>query len=559
MNLSYIRAVTGLIAVLLLSACAGDEGPSAVTAPANVRAEAVGLSIRVAWDYPEDDGEMAFNVYRATGADGAPFEKLTAEPLPALQRSFDDAQVTAGVLYRYAVSAVGPQGESARVESPTPVELEADPEPPPPGSYRLEVRRGSDSSGTGTVASSPEGILCDNVSGMGCSASFPEGTPVVLAARAGEGSSFAGWSGACSGTSASDCALTLNADTTVTATFRPAQATLNVSTDGPGSVSSIPEGIACGGDCRESYSLGTTVSLQPTPEEGNVFVGWGGACSGSGACSVRLEADQTVTASFETATLPAPVIRTFTASPKPVKAGSEVILRWETENAETLLLSSDAGLEPTDVTGETSFEIRQTEDTRYTLEARNADGSVTASTEVKIGRPPVITDFSADPATIALGETSTLSWTVAGDGPLTLSIDRGVGDVSGESQVTVEPEKLGNTRYKLTATNAFGKDEATVSVAVKRRYLLTVVLGGEQGDGQRVTSQGVGGIVCGTDCQEVFFEGTIVRLAAEPPDDFERWFVCNSPTASIFCATERGPVLELLLDHEKYVFAYFDD
>jgi hypothetical protein len=44
-----------------------------------------------------------------------------------------------------------------------------------------------------------------------------EGATVTLTASAASGSTFAGWSGGCSG--AGSCVVTLNADTTVTATF----------------------------------------------------------------------------------------------------------------------------------------------------------------------------------------------------------------------------------------------------------------------------------------------------------------------------------------------------
>ena len=80
----------------------------------------------------------------------------------------------------------------------------------PPSQFTLSVSL----SGSGTVTSSPAGIDC----GATCSASFASGSLVSLSAAAASGSTFAGWSGGgCSGTST--CTVTMNAATSVTATF----------------------------------------------------------------------------------------------------------------------------------------------------------------------------------------------------------------------------------------------------------------------------------------------------------------------------------------------------
>src|SRR2546426_394120 len=67
--------------------------------------------------------------------------------------------------------------------------------------------------GSGTVTSNPGGIDC----GSDCTESYTPGTAVTLTAAPSAGSTFGGWSGACTGTGA--CAVTLSADTTVTASF----------------------------------------------------------------------------------------------------------------------------------------------------------------------------------------------------------------------------------------------------------------------------------------------------------------------------------------------------
>lgn len=81
-----------------------------------------------------------------------------------------------------------------------------------PTSHTLSIS--SAGSGSGTITSSPAGIIC----GSSCSHAFTAGTAVTLTAVAAAGSTFTGWSGGgCSGTGT--CAVTLSADTAVTATF----------------------------------------------------------------------------------------------------------------------------------------------------------------------------------------------------------------------------------------------------------------------------------------------------------------------------------------------------
>jgi PKD repeat protein len=68
---------------------------------------------------------------------------------------------------------------------------------------------------------------------------------------------------------------------------------------GTGTVASAPAGIACPADCTEPYAAGTPVTLTATPTGGSTFAGWTGAgCSGTGPCTVLMNASQTVTATF---------------------------------------------------------------------------------------------------------------------------------------------------------------------------------------------------------------------------------------------------------------------
>jgi len=86
-----------------------------------------------------------------------------------------------------------------------------EPPPPPPLAVLLAVRRTG--SGTGRVVSTPDGIAC----GDACSATFAGGTVVTLSQTPAEGSRFAGWSGACSGSGS--CVVALAAPAEVAADF----------------------------------------------------------------------------------------------------------------------------------------------------------------------------------------------------------------------------------------------------------------------------------------------------------------------------------------------------
>jgi pectate lyase len=167
-----------------------------------------------------------------------------------------------------------------------------------PTTQTLTVSKGGQ--GLGTVASTPAGIDC----GSACSASFPTGAVVTLAAAPASGSSFTGWSGACTGTGA--CTVTMSAAQSVMASFGAGTLVfpLTVTKAGTGSGTVTGAGIDCGSTCSASFTSGAVVTLSASPASGSTFTGWSGACSGTGACAVTMSAAQSVVASFATAVDP---------------------------------------------------------------------------------------------------------------------------------------------------------------------------------------------------------------------------------------------------------------
>jgi streptogramin lyase len=170
---------------------------------------------------------------------------------------------------------------------------------PAPASQTLTVAETG--SGGGQVTSSPAGITCSASSNQ-CAAPFTAGTQVTLTASASAGSTFAGWSGGGGCTGTGTCAVTLGANTTVTATFNVIPSfMLSVAPSGTGSgtVTSTPSGITCGATCAASFQSGTQVTLTAAAANGSTFAGWtGGGCSGTQTCAVTLGANTTVNASF---------------------------------------------------------------------------------------------------------------------------------------------------------------------------------------------------------------------------------------------------------------------
>jgi hypothetical protein len=163
--------------------------------------------------------------------------------------------------------------------------------------YALQVS----TNGMGSVNSVPGGIQC----GAGCSASFNSGTVVALTATPAAGNVFSGWAGACSGTGG--CSVTMDAAKSVTATFAAVEATtksLTVTVAGLGGVG-FGDGSSCTATCTKAFNTGSSVTVSAAPAAGYVFMGWGGACTGTAGCVVNMDAAKGVTATFvaSTATL----------------------------------------------------------------------------------------------------------------------------------------------------------------------------------------------------------------------------------------------------------------
>jgi uncharacterized protein YkwD len=75
---------------------------------------------------------------------------------------------------------------------------------------------------------------------------------------------------------------------------------------------------------------------------------------------------------------------------------------------------------------------------------------------------PAISSFSPNPATIAAGQSASLTWNISG--ATSVSINNGVGDVSDVTSVSVAPTQT--TMYTLTASNTAGSVTAATTITV---------------------------------------------------------------------------------------------
>jgi hypothetical protein len=149
------------------------------------------------------------------------------------------------------------------------------------------------SRGSGTVVSSPPGLSCPGT----CTAGFDKGQTVTLTAEPGTGSRLEAWGGACSGHGA--CSVTADEAKTVSAIFGVGTHRLTASVSGKGKIVSSPARISCPSKCVAQFTADATVTLRAVPAKGYKLSGWTGACKGRAGCSVTLNANATVRATFK--------------------------------------------------------------------------------------------------------------------------------------------------------------------------------------------------------------------------------------------------------------------
>jgi hypothetical protein len=365
--------------------------------------------------------------------------------------------------------------------------------------------------GSGTVTSSPPGINC----GTTCSANFATGTPVTLTASAASGSTFVGWSGACSGTGT--CVVTPTTAATVTATFNTSSTSFSLTVTkagtGNGTVTSSPAGISCGSACSAIFNNGT-VTLTASADAGSTFAGWSGACSGTGTCSIATNVNTSVTATFTaaTATFPLSVTKTgvlaafgtVTSSPSGINCGSTCSANYASGTRVTLTASPAsffAGWSgPCSGTG--SCSVTPTAATTVTATFAFSTGTNTLTvTKAGTGSGTV----TSSPAGISCGATCSASF--ASNIVVALTASPAAGSTfagwSGACSGTGGCSVTMTTATAVTAT--FNASSTTFALAVTRA-----------GTGSGTVTSSPTGISCGPTCSASFASRTVVTLTATP-------------------------------------------
>jgi len=164
--------------------------------------------------------------------------------------------------------------------------------PSQPGTATLRVRAAN-----GRVSSTPVGIDC----GDRCVHAFQLGAHITLTAAADPGYGLNTWVGPCTGTGT--CPLTMDGDRSVSADFRPQRTisvTVHTDPNTTGTVTSDPPGIHCSADTCTARFLANRDTVQLSATGDYSTFRWGGACASemSTTCSLPLDANHQVTASF---------------------------------------------------------------------------------------------------------------------------------------------------------------------------------------------------------------------------------------------------------------------
>lgn len=378
-------------------------------------------------------------------------------------------------------------------------------------------------SGSGVVigrAPVPDGVETQLNCGSQCRATVTDVTDPLyqsfsMTATPDPGSTFEGWSGACSGSSRS-CTIggiQRLANYTATARFERKLAPeypIAVAIEGQGSVASTPEGIACGSTCSAIFKTLSTVTLTATPAKDWTFGGWSAECAaaGTGPCALTVDGPKTITARFDPPTYPLSVAVAgegdVASEPAGLACGATCVGRFQTGSTVRLVATPRAGATFTGWSGACAGSAATCD------VVMSAAGAVTATFSGAPGRPLAVVASGADgevvstPAGIACGA---VCGAVFPDGRRVVLTAT---PAEGAQFVRWDGSCVGSTRTCTLTMSAARAAVALFAVAGKTQVLAVTT------SGKGSVRSAPAGIACPTTCAAAFDTGAQLTLTAKP-------------------------------------------
>jgi len=278
---------------------------------------------------------------------------------------------------------------------------------------------------------------------------------------------------------------------------------------GSGMVTSDLAGIDCGSDCSETYDYNTSVTLTATASIGSTFAGWsGGGCTGTDICTVSMDANKEVTATF---TLDVPLNH-----PPVITEGGSASVAMSKNSLPTLF---DLTLHATDVDGDMliwsistaasngtasasgtgdSNDIIYTPNIDYygldsfVVQVDDGNGgldTITVNVSVQSATPRVITRISANSSNSEVLPGYPLVCSISADGRyVAFDSDASTlvgGDTNGSYDVFVYDRRYGTTkRVSVDSNGREGNSNSTYpSISADGRYVAFVSFANNLVDG----------------------------------------------------------------------------
>ncbi len=353
-----------------------------------------------------------------------------------------------------------------------------------------------------------------------CDSVLEHDASIQITATPSNGYVFQQWNGACSGNGS--CEVVMNSDKVVAAVFveegsEISEFELAVSKVGSGSVTSSPAGIDCGSDCAHDFSDGESVTLTASPDAGQLFIGWSGACSGTNSCEVSMTQARSVTANFQqdssvelfTMNVSVTGDGTVTSSPSGINCGSDCSQEFEANTQVSLTATPSSGSQFVGwggaCSGSSSCNVTMSVARTVTAEFQSINASTFELTVDAVGNGSI----NSSPGGISCGldcqhdfaEDTSISLTATADEGYQFSGWSGACSGTGSCNVIMDADKSVTAEFIEEIPNNYDLD-------------VTVI-----GNG-RVTSS-PSGIDCDGDCTESYESGTRVVLTAIPDAGFE--------------------------------------